>query len=561
LRRAVRYGYTFLGFNQPFLFELTPILSETFGEIFPEIKYQQDFIAKVIQEEEISFLRTLDKGLKKLEQIKLEDSLQNDKEITGKVAFELYDTYGFPLDLTSLIAREYGFKVDERGFEAEMEQQKKRSRSAAEQERGDWVVIHDQEGVEFVGYDDLEVKAKILKYREIKDQKGNQYHLVLTKTPFYAESGGQVGDQGVLSNENETIAVLDTKKENDLIVHLVEKLPDFPEEDFTAKVDYKKREATMNNHTATHLLQAALREVLGDHIQQKGSLVNEHLLRFDFSHFAKLTDQEIAEVEALVNNKITKNIPLEEVRNMPIEEAKKLGARALFGEKYGEFVRVVTFDKKFSVELCGGTHVKSTGVIGLFKILSEGSISSGVRRIEAVTGSTALGFIDSQLNLIKEIQQLLKYPKDVKKSIEGLVQERQELRRELEGVYTQQAVALKQELLNQAVKKEGVSFIVSLVKLPTADSLKKLAFELKNESNSLVAVLAADIAGKPQIAVVVDEVLVKSRNLNAGQIVRELAQWIDGGGGGQPYFATAGGKKLEGLQQVVEEAKSMFSSF
>ncbi len=451
--------------------------------------------------------------------------------------------------------------VDEKGFVVEMEKQKKRSRSAAEQERGDWVIINEEAGVEFVGYDELESPTSILKYREIKDQKGDQYQLVLAKTPFYAESGGQVGDQGILISGHETIRVVDTKKENDLIVHLVEKLPEFPKAVFQAKVDALKRRSIMNNHTATHLLQAALIEVLGDHIQQKGSLVNDQLLRFDFSHFAKLTDKEISEVEALVNSQIMKNIALEEIRNMPIEEAKKLGATALFGEKYGEFVRVIAFDKQFSIELCGGTHVNSTGMIGLFKIISEGSISSGVRRIEAITGNKALQFINGQLSIIKEIQDLLKYPKDLKKSIEGLVQDKQELKRELEGVYIKQAVALKHELLNNVKNIQGVNLIISQVKLPTADSLKKLAFELKNETNSLIAVLAAEIEGKPQIAVIIDEELVQSKNLNASQIVRELAKSIQGGGGGQPFFATAGGKKSEGLQQVVDDARKMFSSF
>ena len=561
LRRAVRYGYTFLGFNKPFLFELMPLLSDTFGDIFPEIVSQQEFIAKVIQEEEASFLRTLDNGLKKLEQIKVGMEEGKEKVIPGKVAFDLYDTYGFPLDLTSLIARENGFVVDEKGFVVEMEKQKKRSRSAAEQERGDWVIINEEARVEFVGYDELESLTAILKYREIKDQKGDQYQLVLAKTPFYAESGGQVGDQGILISGHETIRVVDTKKENDLIVHLVEKLPEFPKAVFHAKVDALKRRSIMNNHTATHLLQAALIEVLGDHIQQKGSLVNDQLLRFDFSHFAKLTDKEISEVEALVNSKIMKNIALEEIRDMPIEEAKKLGATALFGEKYGEFVRVISFDKQFSIELCGGTHVNSTGRIGLFKILSEGSISSGVRRIEAITGNKALQFINGQLSIIKEIQDLLKYPKDLKKSIEGLVQDKQELKKELEGLYIKQAVALKHELLDNVKNVQGVNLIISRVKLPTADSLKKLAFELKNETNSLIAVLAAEIEGKPQIAVIIDEELVHSKNLNASQIVRELAKSIQGGGGGQPFFATAGGKNSEGLQQVVDDARKMFSSF
>ncbi len=381
LRRAVRYGYTFLGLQQPFLFELTPLIAEYFGDIFPEVRQQQEFIAKVIFEEETSFLRTLDHGLKMLESIKSDLSAKGEKIISGKTAFDLYDTFGFPLDLTSLIARENGFSVDENGFADEMEKQKTRSRAASEQETGDWVLVHEDTGVEFIGYDFTESYSHIIKYRTITDKKGDRFQVVLDKTPFYAESGGQVGDTGWLISASEKIRVIDTKKENDLIVHFVEKLPQQPDARFSSEVDQEKRTLTMNNHSATHLLQSALKEVLGDHIQQRGSLVNEGLLRFDFSHFGKMTEEEIAKVEAIVNAKIRENIPLLEQRNVPIEEAKKQGATALFGEKYGDFVRVITFDKNFSVELCGGTHVPSTGQIGLFKIISESSISAGVRRL------------------------------------------------------------------------------------------------------------------------------------------------------------------------------------
>ncbi|HLU88629.1 MAG TPA: alanine--tRNA ligase [Cyclobacteriaceae bacterium] len=559
LRRAVRYGYTFLGFNQPFLFELVPLMAETFGEIFPEVAAQQAFAAKVIREEERAFLRTLEKGLAKLDQIRLDLEEQNQKVVPGMLAFELYDTYGFPLDLTSLIARENGMSVDERGFEAEMEKQKSRSRAAAEQERGDWVNFQgDQESV-FVGYEQLESETHIIKYREIKEKKGNQYQLVLTRSPFYAESGGQVGDRGLLVSEFETIKVTDTRKENDLTVHVVDRLPEYPEAVFTAKVDAARRRAIMDNHSATHLLQAALKEVLGEHIQQKGSLVNEHLLRFDFSHFSKLTDEEIAKVEEIVNHRIRENIPLEEIRDLPLAQAKEMGATALFGEKYGDYVRVIAFDRDFSIELCGGTHVRDTGRIGLFKILSEGSVSAGVRRIEAVTGARALAYINGQLNLVREVQYLLKNPRDLKQSVEALVRERQELKKEIEGLYNQQALAIKKELLEGAENVNGTKLIISQVKVPTADSLKKLAYELKNETESLIAVLAADIQGKPQIAVIIDEAMAASKQLDAGKIVRELAQPIQGGGGGHAHFASAGGKKLEGLPQVVENARKFFS--
>ncbi|WP_200977291.1 alanine--tRNA ligase [Echinicola sp. 20G] len=560
LRRAVRYGYTFLGFNKPFLYELLPLLSEHFGEMFPEIPSQEEFISKVIYEEEASFLRTLDNGLKRLDQIKIDLESKGEKVISGKVAFELYDTFGFPLDLTSLIARENGISVDEKGFTEEMTKQKERSRAAAEQETGDWILVGDDAGVQFVGYDNLESTTNIIKYREIKEKKGTKYQLVLEETPFYAESGGQVGDSGVLISGEETIKVLDTKKENDLIVHFVEKLPQNPSANFTAKVNVPQRELTMNNHTATHLLHAALKEVLGDHVQQKGSLVNDHLLRFDFSHFSKMTDDEIAQVESIVNKKIRENIPLKEQRNVPIEDAKNMGATALFGEKYGEFVRVITFGPDYSVELCGGTHVSSTGKIGLFKIVSEGSISSGVRRVEAITAEGAEQYVNSQISLVKDLEELLKSPKDLKKSVENLLQERNELKKEIEGLHLKQAGALKDDLVKAIENVEGVNQLIAKVNLPSADALKKLAFELKNEVDQLVAVIAADISGKPQIAVVIAEELVKDKQLNAGAMVRDLAKEIQGGGGGQPFFATAGGKKVEGLDQVLVKAKEMFSS-
>ncbi|MFC0261195.1 alanine--tRNA ligase [Fontibacter flavus] len=559
LRRAVRYGYTFLGFQKPFLYELLPLLAENFGDIFPEVAAQQDFIAKVIKEEEASFLRTLDNGLKKLDQLKDELNKNGGKIIDGKIAFELYDTYGFPLDLTSLIARENGLSVDEKGFVSEMEIQKNRSRAAAEQETGDWVMVSQEEGVEFVGYDYLQAQSQIVKYRQIKDKKGDRFQIVLDRTPFYAESGGQVGDQGWLITGEERIQVLDTKKENDLIVHFVNKLPTNPSAVFEAEVNAENRKLSMNNHSATHLLHAALKEVLGDHVQQKGSLVNESLLRFDFSHFAKMTDEEIAQVEKIVNTKIRENIPLSEQRNVPIEEAKKQGATALFGEKYGDFVRVITFDKAFSVELCGGTHVPATGVIGLFKIVSEGSISAGVRRIEAITAQAAEDFVNQQINLVKEIQEMLKSPKDIKKSLEALLQERNELRKEIESLHLQQAGALKEELIKKAESFHGVNLILAEIKLPSADALKKLAFELKNEVDDVLAVLAAEIDGKPQIAVVINEDLVSSKGLNAGNAVRELAKEIQGGGGGQPFFATAGGKNLAGLPNVLAKAKGLFA--
>jgi alanyl-tRNA synthetase len=557
LRRAVRYGYTFLDFQQPFLYELTPLIAENFGDIFPEVRAQQEFIAKVIQEEEASFLRTLDNGLKMLENIKTELKSSKAMVISGKTAFDLYDTYGFPLDLTSLIARENGLSVDEEGFAEEMQKQKTRSRAASEQDTGDWILVNEDTGVEFIGYDEVDAYANIIKYRTLTDKKGDRFQLVLDKTPFYAESGGQVGDTGWLKTTTEKIRVVDTKKENDLIVHFVEKLPAHPEAQFVAEVDREKRQLTTNNHSATHLLQSALKEVLGDHIQQRGSLVNEQLLRFDFSHFGKMTEEELSQVEAIVNAKVRANIPLQEQRNVPIEEAKSLGATALFGEKYGDFVRVITFDRSFSVELCGGTHVAETSQIGLFKITSEGSIASGVRRIEAITSTGAEAYLRSQEALVKELQEVLKNPRDLVKAVESLIQERNELKKEVEVLHLEKAGNIKNELKGQFIEKEGRQVLIARVVLPNADSLKKLVYELKNEVNQACIVLAATIEDKPQVAVFIDEALVASSGLHAGNIVRELAKEIQGGGGGQPFFATAGGKDLGGLPQVVAKAKTI----
>ncbi len=560
LRRAVRYGYTFLGFREPFMYQLLPILADQFGEFFPEIKSQQDFIAKVVQKEESSFLRTLENGLKKLDQIKEELIASKQTVISGKVAFELYDTFGFPLDLTSLIARENGFSIDEKGFDEEMEIQKNRSRQAATQETGDWTIVRKDEGVEFLGYDQLSSESQIIKYREVKEKGNTKYQVVLDRTPFYAESGGQVGDTGWLEAEGQRIAVIDTKKENDLIVHFVNQLPTDASVSFSSKVNAERRHLTENNHSATHLLHAALREVLGEHVQQKGSLVNDKLLRFDFSHFSKMTDEEISRVEQIVNAKIRANIPLIEQRNVPIEEAKKLGAMALFGEKYGDFVRVITFDKDYSVELCGGTHVTATGQIGLFKITSEGSVSAGVRRIEAITAAAAEAYFQQKVDLIKSLEELLKHPKDLEKAVEALIEERNGLKKEIEALHLKLAGDIKSTLLEQVVAHGDFNLLISEVVLPNADALKKLAYELRNEVPRLALVLAANVADKPQVAVMLADELTTEKSLHAGNMVRELAKEIQGGGGGQPFFATAGGKDINGLSKVVAKAKEMIQS-
>ncbi len=558
LRRAVRYGFTFLNFNEPFLYKLVPMLSAQTAEIFPELKQQEEFIMKVIQEEEASFLKTLETGLKKLEQIKTELNKKGAKLIPGEVVFELYDTFGFPVDLTALIARENSLSIDQQGFEQAMEQQKSRSRKAAEQDKGDWKIVQVGDEVSFVGYQQMEAKAHILRYRHVKEKKNSYYQLVLDVTPFYAESGGQVGDTGYLEVDGKKYPIFDTKKENELIIHFIKEIPADPQMEVKAVINQKKRALTMNNHSATHLLHAALREVLGDHVQQRGSMVNDKILRFDFSHFAKMTEEEIERVERRVNQKVRDNIKLEERQNIPLAEAKEMGATALFGEKYGEFVRVIVFDPEYSIELCGGTHIPATGSIGLFKVVGESSVAAGVRRIEAVTAEAAEEIVRQQEDTLKQLNDLLKHPKDIIKSINGLVEDKNKLSKELEQLQMSKAADLKNDLLKAAKEKGGIQYIIEKVALPSADALKKIAFDLKNELNNLVMVLAADIDGKPQIAVVIAENLVKEKELHAGNLARELAKEIKGGGGGQPFFATAGGSDLSGLDKVIEMANQKF---
>ena len=556
LRRAVRYQYTFLNFKEPFLYRLVPVLANQLAEVFPELKAQQDFVQKVIQEEEISFLRTLEIGLKKLDQIKTE--LKGKKNIIdGKVVFELYDTFGFPLDLTALIARESGLTIDEEGFNKEMTAQKERSKKAAETETGDWTLVKEEDKVEFVGYDQLNTHSKIVKYRKVSSKNKDQYQIVLDVTPFYAESGGQAGDTGYIQHGKEKISILDTKKENDLIIHFTDKLPSEIGADFEAFVDEKKRTLTENNHSATHLLHAALKQVLGTHVNQKGSYVSDKVLRFDFSHFAKMTDEELAKVEKIVNEKIRENIHLDEKRNVPINDAKKLGAMALFGEKYGEFVRVITFDKNYSVELCGGTHVPATGQIGLFKIITESSVAAGVRRIEAVTAVEAENYVNEQIATLHKVTEILKNPKDLVKASLELMEEKSKLQKQLDELYAKQGKEIKEQLLTKIYKPNGVNYIIEKVEIASADALKQIAFDLKAKVSDLYLVLAADIEGKPQITVMLSDNLVSDKKLNASNIVRELAKEIQGGGGGQPFYATAGGKDLKGLDRVVEKAKEV----
>ena len=554
LRRAVRYGYTFLGFKEAFIYKLVEVLKQTMGEAFPELVSQQILIEKVIKEEEESFLRTLSTGIKLLDDIISRGKTESLTEIQGKDAFVLYDTFGFPLDLTELIARENGLGVDQKGFAVEMEAQKNRSRNAAAQETDDWVEIRKIEQTEFLGYDKLVAEVRISRYRKVMQKKKTFYQLVFDQTPFYGESGGQVGDTGYIEAEGQKTIIFDTQKENNLIVHLIEKLPEDPATTFLAVVDPRKRINTANNHTATHLLHAALREVLGTHVEQKGSLVNADHLRFDFSHFQKMTDEEIQKVETLVNIKIRENSPLEEERAMPMEDAKKLGAMMLFGEKYGDAVRVIKFGE--SVELCGGTHVAATGQIGLFKIVSESAIAAGVRRIEAVTAGHAEQFVNDQIQTLKAIQETINGSNDILGSVMNLLKENSELSKQIEGFNKERLKILKSGLKSKVLLERGVNIIGEKITIDNAGMMKDLAFQLKGEVENLFLVLGAEINGKPNLTVMISENLVEEKALNAGQIVREAGREIKGGGGGQPFYATAGGKDVSGLQAAIEKALS-----
>ncbi|WP_426667636.1 alanine--tRNA ligase [Mucilaginibacter sp. McL0603] len=656
LRRAVRYSYQYLGFKEPFLNQLVPLLANQFKGVFDELYSQKDFVQKVVLEEENAFLRTLGNGINILtgyidyineirdfldkqyelpwENIKTIDvvnygtdsgdktskqtyhtadylintnfvvlnlaqfissyidkpinggfSIQelerviNDKtdyhdaynalknyidknhpkQLPAEIAFELSDTYGFPIDLTELMAREREWSVDLTGYEKALQAQKSRSRAATAIDTGDWITLKEDDAVEFTGYDETETIAHIIKYRKVTAKGKEQYQIVLDKTPFYAESGGQVGDTGELVfPDGEVINVTDTKKENGLFVHFVDKLPseEAIDDALTAIVDPQRRASIMNNHSATHLLHAALKQVLGSHVNQKGSLVNDEYLRFDFSHFAKVSDDELAQIEAIVNQKVRENIPLKEERNVKYNLAINSGVTALFGEKYGDYVRVITFDDNFSKELCGGTHVKATGYIGYFKIIAESAVAAGVRRIEAITGITAENYINEQSKLIHQLKELLKNPKNIGKSVETLLDENNKLKKEIEKSILEKSSGLKNDLAKKAQNINGINFIAEKVALPNADAVKNLAYQLKDIVSDLFLVLAADFDGKPNLTVMISENLVKDKGLNAGNIVRDLAKEIQGGGGGQPFFATAGGKDISGLDKALEKAKS-----
>ncbi|NVO32534.1 alanine--tRNA ligase [Hymenobacter lapidiphilus] len=557
LRRAVRYAFSSLNQKQPFLYKIVPVLADQMRNIFPELKAQQQFVQRVIEEEEISFLKTLENGLRRLDSLE-EGFRQQGNRIDGPTAFELSDTFGFPLDLTALIAREKGLTVDEDGFQQALAAQKNRSRNAQETEQSDWTVVLESEDVPaFVGYDQAEAPARILRYRRTARKGKTEYQVVLDQTPFYAESGGQVGDTGYLESPLSKVRVVDTKKENDLIVHTVLELPQDLEGEFLARYEPARRAQIQRNHTATHLLQAALREVVGAHVAQKGSLVNEKLLRFDFSHFTKVTDDQLRQVETLVNARIRQQIPLDERRNVPIDEAKNLGATALFGEKYGEFVRVITFDRDFSVELCGGCHVRTTGDIGYFRITSESAVGAGVRRIEAVTAEAAEAFVNQQLDLLGQVREALGNPQHLLPGIEKQTEEIATLRKQIEQ-FAQQSINQQREQLAGQVQPLGeVNFLAAQVQATSAEGLKTLAFQLRQAVPNLVAVLGAEIDGKPQLAVMLADELVAAGKLNASTLVRELGKEIQGGGGGQPFFATAGGKNAAGLSAAISKAKEL----
>lgn len=556
LRRAVRYYYSYLDYKQPLLTQLVDVIAKQFEYVFPELYLQRTFVERVIREEEKNFLKTLEGGLRRIEDLEVKDGI-----LDGRVVFELYDTYGFPVDLTRLIAAEKNWNVDEAGFQIALQEQKERSRADAKRITGDWISIRKDQQTEFVGYDELYVEnAKIIKYRILKQKDQEVVQLVLDKTPFYPEGGGQVGDTGLLIMDDEVVKVLDTKKENDLIVHIVDRVPEQLEESVYAEVNADKRKLTENNHTATHLLHAALRQVLGTHVQQKGSLVKDDYLRFDFSHFQKVTDQELAAIEQMVNQKIRENIKLDESRSISMEEAKKAGAMMLFGEKYGEQVRMITFDPSYSRELCGGCHAKATGQLGFFKIISESGIAAGVRRIEALTAGKAEEYINSHLNELVAIRSFFKNNQNIVKNIHDLYEENKGLKKEIEKLMAEKAGNIKDKLAKSAETYYGVILIKAALNGMDAKTAKTLAYNLEQEMGDAVILFGLKDGDKAQLMLTISESLTKSKNLHAGQIIRELAKEINGGGGGQAFFASAGGDNPDGFERAFEKIKDFIPS-
>lgn len=555
LRRAARYAYRYFNNQEPFLYEMCLLVAEQFKEVFPEAIAQKDFLERLIKEEEISFLKTLSTGTKRFEDY---IAKAKSKTVDGEFAFELYDTYGFPFDLTQLMAGEEGFGVDEKGFDKALAEQKGRSKADAEKDQSDWTTVKDGLDVNFVGYDSLEAETQILRYREISAKGKTQYQLVLSNTPFYPEGGGQIGDTGELSSDTEKVYVINTKKENDLILHFVKELPKNLNGTWKAKVNAKKRRDTEKNHSVTHLAHSALRQVLGDHVSQKGSLVGPDYMRFDFSHFAKMTPEEIEQVELIVNAKIRENIALKEDRNIPIAQAQDSGAMMLFGEKYGDTVRMITFDPEYSIELCGGTHVNATGEIGLCRITSEGAVAAGVRRIEVVTGEGAEQLVRKEQKLLAQIKETLKAPKDPIKSINALIEEKRALEEQLQQFKAEKVKALKNDLMAQFEVKSHLNLLVSKVNVGDVAQGKDLAFQLAQSKENAVVVLAAAIGNKANLWVYIDKELTQNKQLDARAMIKSVSAEIRGGGGGQAFFASAGGKNPEGIDKALELIKQQF---
>ncbi|MBK9257434.1 MAG: alanine--tRNA ligase [Saprospiraceae bacterium] len=555
LRRAVRYYYSWLEYRQPLLSQLVDILSKQFEFVFPELIAQKSFVERVIREEEKSFLKTLEGGLRRIDELEI-----NKNTLDGNVVFELYDTYGFPIDLTRLIADEKGWQVDEEGFTKALNIQKERSRADSKRETGDWVMVREDSNTEFIGYDNLTAEGVFaIKYRLLKQKDQDYFQIVLNKTPFYPEGGGQVGDTGLLIFDSEVVKVLDTKKENELIIHFIDRIPDNIETEIFAEVDIEKRNLTESNHTATHLLHAALKQVLGTHVNQKGSLVKDDYLRFDISHFQKISDNEIEMIEKIVNQKIRENIPLTENRSIPIEEAQKAGAMMLFGEKYGDYVRMITFDPAFSRELCGGCHVKATGQLGFFKIISEGAIAAGVRRIEAITSEGAESYINTHLEELHAIKSFFKNNQNIVKNINDLYEENKNLRKEIERHMAMQASVIKDKLVKEAIPFNGVILVTKHLDNLDSKTAKTLAYNLEQELGDAVILFALTENDKTQLMLTISESLTKSKKLHAGQMIRTIAAEINGGGGGQAFFATAGGTDASGINNAFDVLKSLIN--
>ena len=556
LRRASRYGFTYLDLKSPFMHKMVGLLAEEYRGVFDEVEAQRDFIERIVLAEEKGFLKKLENGSRMFEEYI--EQHPDSKTIDGEFAFTLYDTFGFPDDLTRLMAREQGKEVDMARFDELLAEQKDRSRKATAMTAGDWVIVHSSQDLPvFVGYDTLEIETRILQYRTVKTAKKEVYQIVLEETPFYAESGGQIGDKGTLTQGDEEIKVLDTRKENELIIHFTDKLPQHAAGSWTASVYPGFRDKVKSNHTATHLLHAALRDLLGSHVEQRGSLVSDKVLRFDFSHFSKVTDEEIAAIEKQVNAHIAKGIPLTEYRSMPIEEAKAMGAMALFGEKYGDEVRVIIFDPEYSVELCGGTHVSNTNEIRLFKLVSEGSVAAGIRRVEAYTGDQALSYLNKKAETLDRVADLMKHPKNLEKAIEDLAEKNKGLEKQLQKLNSEKVGQLKEDLLAGATDKGAIRLIRKKVGVNSSDDLKQLSFELKKATNNTLIVLGAVVNNKPLISIIMSDDLAQTEKYHAGNMVRTIAKEIKGGGGGQAFYATAGGKDINGLENALNKIEEL----